>query len=290
MRTIQAERVEEKGAPKPIEELIGQSAEDSGIQVGSSEGDEISKIPSESENAKDQEKLDSGSKSPLETTEPSIDDVKSPDEKVENNALIMKSNSSETENPEVSELDKVNSPSKSNGELIDPVSDEKEPSHTPKSITSSGKSEIQMDSQKSSDRPSPTPNEGGNMDTNTFAINPASESMNQETPSRDLKNENEEEKLVNGKLTNESQEESTIDVNDTSEIPLNDQVEPEHAEEEQSIPSDDINKPTMNEAIDNIMDYMMGSDSDENPEVNKELNYLQVQKFHYFYISEQKTK
>ena len=267
MRTIQAERVEEKGAPKPIEELIGQSAEDSGIQVGSSEGDEISKIPSESENAKDQEKLDSGSKSPLETTEPSIDDVKSPDEKVENNALIMKSNSSETENPEVSELDKVNSPSKSNGELIDPVSDEKEPSHTPKSITSSGKSEIQMDIQKSSDRPS-IPNEGGNMDTITMANNPVTESMKQETPKPDLKNEKEEEKIVNGKPTKETQEESTIDVNDTSEIPSNDQVEPEHAKEEQSIPSDDINKPTMNEAIDNIMDYMMGSDSDENPEVN----------------------
>ena len=180
----------------------------------------------------------------------------------------MKTISPETENSEVSELDTVNSPGKSNGELIDPVPDEEDLSHTPKSITSSAKSEILMDSQKSSDRPSSTPNEGGNMDTNTMADNPVFESMNQETPNPDLKNENEEEKLVNGKLTNESQEESTIDVNDTSEIPSNDQVEPEHAKEEQSLPFDDINKPTMNEAIDNIMDYMMGSDSDENPEVN----------------------
>ena len=261
--------------------MIGQNSEDSGIQVETSQDDEIvSKTPSESEKAKEQEELDSGLKSPLGTTETSIDDVKSPNGELENNALIMedtkiKINSPEPENPEVLELDKVNSPSKSNGELTDPVPDEEDLSHTPKSITSSGKSEIQMDIQKSSDRPS-IPNEGGNMDTITMANNPVTESMKQETPKPDLKNEKEEEKIVNGKPTKETQEESTIDVNDTSEIPSNDRVEPEHAKEEQFIPSDDINKPTMNEAIDNIMDYMMGSDSDENPEVNKELNYLQV--------------
>ena len=123
-----------------------------------------------------------------------------------------------------------------------------------------------------------------------MANNPVSESMNQETPNPDLKNENEEDKLVNGKLTNESQEESTIDVNDSSEIPSNDQVEPEHAEEEQSIPSDDINKPTMNEAIDNIMDYMMGSDSDENPEVNCDIIFRLFNKLHWIYLSGQKTR
>ena len=252
------------------------SSEDSGLQVETSQGDEISKVsktPGESEKAKEEQNLDSGLKSPLEVTKPSEDDVKSPNEKVENNASVMddtklKTKSPEPENSEVSELDKINSPSKSNGELIDPVPDEEDLSHTPKSITSSGKSEILMDSQNSSDRPSSTPNNGGNMDTKTMADNLVFESIKQETPNPDLKNENEEEKLVNGKLTNETQEESTIDVNDTSEIPSNDRVEPEHAKEEQFIPSDDINKPTMNEAIDNIMDYMMGSDSDENPEVN----------------------
>ena len=219
--------------------MIGQNSEDSGIKVETFQDDGKQKTLGESEKAKHEENLESDSKSSLEATEPSDDDVKKPNEEVENSALIMedtkiKANLTESENPAVSELDMVNSTSKSNGKFIE-----------------------------SSDTPL-IPNEEGNVNTDAMDDNPVFESMNKETRNPDLKignsmnnledNEN-EEKLVHGKL-----------INDASEVPSKDQVEPEYVNSEQS------------------MDY-----SDEYPEVNKVLHYHLIQKFHYHYISGQET-